>query len=212
MKKLFKVVPDLLESPVSPAVRLILLVLVVPIALTFTRPIWNISMKAPQYPSGLELDIFVYKVEGGHAGHDIKEINTLNHYIGMAPIDRQQLSDLDWMPFALGIIVLLVLRVALIGNVRALVDISVLSLYFCLFSLFRFVYKLHWLGHNLDPSAPVDVEPFTPAIFGTKQIANFTVTSLPRMGSLFLAIFVIGLVVALTWQTYFFLKSQSSRG
>ena len=40
-------------------------------------------MFAPQYPDGLRLDIYSYKLEGGNNGQDLKEINLLNHYIGM---------------------------------------------------------------------------------------------------------------------------------
>ena len=40
-------------------------------------------MFAPQYPDGLRLDIYSHKLEGGSSGQDVKEINVLNHYIGM---------------------------------------------------------------------------------------------------------------------------------
>ena len=59
----------------------------------------------------------------------------------------------------------------------------------------RFAYKLYVFGHNLDPTAPFEVEPFTPAILGTKTIANFTVTSLPHLGTVWLALFGTGLLV-----------------
>ena len=44
-----------------------------------------------------------------------------------------------------------------------------------------------------------DVEPFTPAILGTKVIANFTATSLPGTGTLWVALYGTGLLVALGW-------------
>jgi hypothetical protein len=43
-------------------------------------------------------------LDGDHDGHDITEINELNHYIGMKPSDRAALTDLDWIPFALGLL------------------------------------------------------------------------------------------------------------
>ena len=43
------------------------------------------------------------------------------------------------------------------------------------------------------------VEPFTPAIFGTKQIANFTVTSYPRGATLMIAVFVTGVCLVAVW-------------
>jgi hypothetical protein len=64
----------------------------------------------------------------------------------------------------------------------------------------RFVYKLYVFGHNLDPSAPVTVKPFTPAIFGAKQIANFTTHSYPQMGSILVGLFVLTVLGSTLWQ------------
>lgn len=189
-------------KPLDLRARLPLALLVIPLALVFTQPLWNISMTAPQYPQGLALDIYAHKVEGGRAGADIQEINTLNHYIGMAPINRAALSDLDWLPFAVGVLFVLTLRVAAIGDVRSLIDLAVVTFYFSLFSLGRFAYKLYVLGHNLDPKAPVDVDPFMPAVFGTKQIANFSVTSLPRLGTVFMALFALGVAAMTVWHLW----------
>ncbi len=182
-----------LDRPLFPLSRLALAVLVIPLVLVFTQPLWRISMKAPQYPQGLSMDIYGHKVEGGHGGKDIKEINTLNHYIGMKTIDRRELSDLDWIPFALGLLALLTLRCAAIGNVRSLIDLLVITGYVSLFAFGRFIYKLYTYGHTLDPEAPFKVEPFTPAILGSKQVANFTTTSWPQLGTWLMGVFVIGI-------------------
>jgi copper chaperone NosL len=188
---------EFLDRPIRPAGRVLLALAVVPLLLSFTEPLWRIRLEAPQYPHGLTMEIYSHKLEGGNHGQHIQEINTLNHYIGMHKIDRGELSDLDWIPFALGLLALLTLRCAAIGNVRALVDLAVMTFYVAGFSMVRFVYKLYVFGHNLDPSAPVTVAPFTPAIFGSKQIANFTTYSYPREGSFLVGGF-IGLVLAVT--------------
>lgn len=188
-----------ISQPLVPWTRLALALLVIPLVLTFVVPIWRIRLVAPQYPEGLYLDIYTYKVEAGNEGQHLDEINNLNHYIGMRTIDRAALSDLDWIPFALGILGLWTLRVAAIGDVRSLVDLVVLNLYVSLFALGRFVYMLYVFGHNLDPTAPVQVEPFMPPVFGTKQIANFTATSLPQVGSYLLGLFVVGTLVLAAW-------------
>ncbi len=188
-----------LDRPLYMWARLVLLVLVIPLGLAFTQPLWRIALKAPQYPQGLWMEIYTHKVEGGNNGQHINEINTLNHYIGMHRIDRAELSDLDWIPFAVGLLLVLALRCAAIGNVRSLVDLAVLTTYVALFAFGRFIYKLYVFGHNLDPTAPLKVEPFTPAIFGTKQIANFTTTSSPQLGSLLVGIFATGVFVLLAW-------------
>ncbi len=188
-----------LDRPLYLSSRVILALLVIPLILGATRPLWRISMKAPQYPAGLYLDVYTYKVDGGHKGQDIKEINTLNHYIGMRPIDRAALKDLDWIPFALGLLIVLTLRCAAIGNVRALLDLVVITGYVSAFAFGRFIYKLYVFGHELDPAAPLKIKPFTPAIFGEKQIANFSTASYPQSGTILIGVFVAGLLAIAAW-------------
>lgn len=182
-----------LDRPLFFWSRFVLAALVIPLVLVFSQPLWRISMKAPQYPKGLSMDVYAHKVEGGHDGKDIKEINNLNHYIGMKTIDRRELTDLDWIPFALGLLALLTLRCAAIGNVRSLIDLLVVSGYIGVFAFGRFIYKLYTYGHDLDPAAPFKVKPFTPAILGSKQVANFTTTSWPQLGTYLMGVFVLGL-------------------
>lgn len=190
---------EFLDRPLFLSSRLLLALLVIPLLLGVTRPLWRISMKAPQYPAGLYMDVYTYKVTGGHGNQDIKEINTLNHYIGMHKIDRAELKDLDWIPFAIGLLLVLTLRCAAIGNVRALLDLVVMTGYISLFAFGRFVYKLYVFGHELDPDAPIKIKPFTPAIFGTKHVANFTTSSYPQSGTVLIGVFATGVVGIAAW-------------
>ncbi len=190
---------EFLSRPLKPASRVVLAVLAIPLALSFTQPLWRISMEAPQYPNGLTMDIYAYTVEGGNNGQHIQEINTLNHYIGMRTLDREAMSDLDWMPFALGALFILALRVAAIGNVSALLDLVVMTTYVSAFAFGRFVYTLYIFGHHLKPDAPVKVPGFMPAVLGSKQIANFTTHSWPQWGSAMLGTFAVGTVLVLLW-------------
>jgi hypothetical protein len=184
-----------LDRPLFTWSRVVIALLVIPLVFSFLAPLWRISMTAPQYPDVLYMDIYSYKLEGGNDGQHITEINTLNHYIGMHSIDRTALSDLDWIPFALGALLLFTLRVAAVGNVRSLIDLVIMTSYVSLFAFARFVYKLWVFGHDLAPDAPVKVAPFMPVVIGTKQVANFETQSTPLMGSLWLGIFVVGIVV-----------------
>jgi hypothetical protein len=188
-----------LDRPLYLRARLLLALLVVPLGLTFSAPLWKISMVAPQYPNGLYMEIFAHKLDGGHDGHDITEINELNHYIGMKPIDRAALTDLDWMPFALGLLALLTLRCAAIGNVRALVDLVVVAGYVATFAFARFIYKLWYFGHSLNPEAPIRLPAFTPAVIGKKQVANFAVESWPQGGTCYVTAFLVGVVAVALW-------------
>ena len=188
-----------LGTPLFFRSRILLALLVVPLVFALTQPLWTIRMTAPQYPQGLSLDIYAHTVQGGHDGADLKEINILNHYIGMHPLSRADLSDLDWIPFAIVGLAILALRCAAIGTVRSLVDIAVLTTYVGGFSFARFVFKLHTYGHTLDPDAPLKVDPFTPVIFGKKQIANFLTESYPMTGTYLVAAFAGGVFVLLGW-------------
>lgn len=193
---------EFLDEPIRFRSRILLALLVIPLLLSFTQPLWRISMEAPQYPEGLYLDVYGYKLDAGHQGHDIQEINELNHYIGMRKIARTEFADLDWIPFALGLLAILTLRAAAIGDVRALIDLSVLATYFSLFSMARFVYKLYVFGHDLDPTAPVNIAPFMPVVLGTKQVANFTTHSWPQWGTGFMTLFGVGLLGITAWHCW----------
>ena len=59
-----------------------------------------------------------------------------------------------------------------------------LFVYFSGFSLWSFGYKLYRYGHDLAPTAAVQVPPFMPPMFGYQQIANFEVYSYPARGVL----------------------------
>jgi copper chaperone NosL len=188
-----------LDQPLIFTQRVIIAASVAFLVLAFFSPLWRISMEAPQYPEGLWMDVWVYDLVGGNDGQHLDEINTLNHYIGMHRIERTDFADLDWMPFAFGFLALIALRVAAVGNVRSLVDLSVLTVYVLGFAGARFVYKLYVFGHDLDPHAPFDVEPFMPVVIGTKQIANFTTHSMPQLGTLWVTLFALTISACAVW-------------
>lgn len=188
-----------LDEPIRFGARILLALLVIPLALSFSQPLWQIRLHAPQYPQGLSMDIYAHKLGGGHDGHDIDEINELNHYIGMHHIDEASFEDLGWLPFAIGIMGILTLRTAAIGNVRTLIDLLVVTGYITAFAFARFVYKLYVFGHDLDPHAALTIKPFMPVVLGTKQIANFTTQSLPNWGTFFMGTFAIGIVAVTLW-------------
>jgi hypothetical protein len=172
------------------------------VIVAYFLPLWNLTMFAPQYQDGLRLDIYSYTLVGGHHGQDIKEINLLNHYIGMRDLTVEDFTEFKWMPFVLGGIALLYLRAVVLGTVKELVDSTVVFFYFGAFSLWSFGYKLFRYGHDLSPTAAVKVAPFMPPMFGYQQIANFEVYSYPRPGTYVLLGVVVLLVsaLALAWR------------
>ncbi len=183
MRRFFNRLPDLTERPIPGWGRLLLVAGAVLLVVAIFLPLWQIHLVAPQYQEGLDLYIYSYKLEAGNEGQDLTEINNLNHYIGMQPIEEEDFPEMTFIPFLLGAFSLLALRAAFFGTVKAAIDTLVLFVYFGAFSLWRFYYQLYTYAHNLDPRAPMDIEPFTPILIGWKQIANFTQYSFPREGS-----------------------------
>ena len=191
-----------LQSPLDLAPRLLLVAATLLLVAIYAWPLWNMTMFAPQYPDGLTLDIYSYKLQGGNGNQDIKEINVLNHYIGMRDLAAEDFTEFKWLPFAVGIIGLLYLRAAVLGTVGHLFDVFVLNAYFSLFSLWSFGYKLYSYGHTLDPTPAVKVDPFMPPMFGYKQLANFEVYSYPAPASYALALstVLVAVALALAWR------------
>src|SRR4029078_7971819 len=171
------------HEPVGTGPRVMLALAAGLVVLAYFTPLWRLTMFAPQYEHGLQLDIHSYTLEGGHGGQDIKEINLLNHYIGMHPLEAEDFDEVKWMPFVLGGIALLFLRGVVLRTVKDLVDAAAVFGYFGAFSLWSFAYKMYRYGHDLAPEAPVKVAPFTPPVFGYQRIANFEVYSYPRAGT-----------------------------
>jgi copper chaperone NosL len=165
-------------------------------------PLWRISLHAPQYPEGLGMSIRTSTVVGAKP-HDLDNINALNHYIGMQQIDPAAIPELRFMPWiiaglaGLGVVAAMVGRkwpvVAWLGAFAAL---GVAGMY----DFWRWGYDY---GHNLSDDAIIKIPgmAYQPPLVGTKQLLNFTATSLPDVGGIVLGLaFVLGvaaLVVAL---------------
>ncbi len=188
--------------PLDPGPRLLLIAAAVLLVAVYFFPLWNLTMFAPQYPEGLRLDIYSYRLEGGNDGQDVKEINVLNHYIGMRDLVAEDFTEFKWLPFAVGVLGLLYLRAAVLGTTGRLVDVLVLNMYFSAFALWSFGHRMYVYGHNLAPTAAVKVPPFMPPMFGYKQLANFEVYSYPQAASYAMGISSLLVVAAfvLAWR------------
>ena len=197
MQSLLRREYDFLRRPLTLGARVLLLLGIAALIASIILPLWKITLIAPQYQEGLTLQIYSYQLVAGNGGQDLVEINGLNHYIGMKPLEQADFFEMRWVPFALGVFILLALRGAAIGTMRSLVDLLALYLYFTAFSLGSFYYRLYTYGHDLDPKAPMTIEPFTPVLIGRQQIANFVQSSWPQIGSVFLAVFPLCVIAAM---------------
>lgn len=189
----------MIQKPLGFGVRGLLLLSLASLVLVVEFPLWTMAFQSNQYPDPLRLSIYIDHLEGQKTASrdDLREINSLNHYIGMRPLLESEFSEFLWLPFLIGFFALIVLRAVVLGNIRNLIDINILYLYFGLFSAWNFYNRLYQYGHNLDPEAAIKVTPFTPPFFGRVQIANFSVESYPGPGSYGLLIFGVLLLAAL---------------
>jgi hypothetical protein len=193
-----------LDSGVDIGPRALVLLAVLLLIPAYIFPLWNLTMFAPQYPDGLRLNIYSYKLDGGNNGLDVPEVNVLNHYIGMHELTTESFAEFKWIPFVVGALGLLFLRAVFHGTMAGLVDVTVMYVYFALFSLWSFGFKLYTYGHQLDPKAAVTVPGFMPPLFGYKKIANFEVYSYPGPASYAMGgVFVVLLAAMfLAWRQY----------
>jgi len=192
----------LLDASIGASPRVLLVVAALCLLPTYFFPLWNLTMFAPQYGDGLRLHIYSHELDGGNNGQDVREINVLNQYIGMHDLQAADFTEFKWMPFVIGALGLLFLRAAVYGQLAQALDVFVMSLYFALFSLWSFGYKLYRYGHDLAPTAAVKVAPFMPPMFGHKKLANFDVYSFPAAGSYALgaAVVLVMLAFVLGWR------------
>ena len=76
-------------------------------------PLWKIGLKAPQYPEGLGIQIWINKVVG-----DIRNLNILNHYIGMNKIEPEKIPELAYFPYIFGFLIVTGILLTIINGVR----------------------------------------------------------------------------------------------
>jgi len=212
MQNLLKKASSFFETPIDWRSRVLIIVGALMIVPTFFLPLWKMELYSNQFPDGLVLNIFSYKIEGGQTPDrdDLKEINSLNHYIGMRALQADDFTEFNWIPFVLGGVMLLALRVAVLGKMSKLVDLFVLFTYFGLFSLWSFYHKLYLYGHQLDPTAAIKVPPFTPPMFGHKTMANFEVYNNPDLGSYAMALVPLFLLGAMWLSRRAWLKERKA--
>ncbi len=149
----------------------------------YLLPLWQIGLKAPQYPEGLGMYIWVDQITGQRP-HDLKNINGLNHYIGMKEIVPESFPELQLMPGILAGLIILGVGAAVWGRRKALYGWTAIFLLGALAGLADFWKWGYDYGHDLDPTAAIQIPgmSYQPPVIGTKQLLNFFATSLPASG------------------------------
>ncbi|MEJ8800808.1 hypothetical protein [Pontibacter sp. H249] len=175
--------------------KVLMIVAALSLGLLFMFPMWKIYLKAPQYPEGLELHIWVNKL-GGSSDHVLQNFNILNHYIGMEPIHAESFAELQYMPYIVIFFMITGVLVALIGKRKLVMGWSGLLMLSGAAGILDFYLWLVKFGTNLDPMAPIKVPGMTyiPPLLGNKTLLNFDALSLPALGSLGI---LLGIVLSL---------------
>ena len=138
-------------------------------------PFWQMTLHAPQYPAGLRLIAHGNRVIG-----DLREINIINHYIGMEHVDTVPAPEMSLFPVAIAGL-LAVGWLALLH--RRLAQLAILAMALTpLGILADLQWWLHSFGRNLNPAAPLRIEPFTPWALGRSTIGNFVSWAWPSWG------------------------------
>jgi hypothetical protein len=132
-------------------------------------PYWHMELEAPQYPNGLFLTAHV-----NHLSGDVREIDGLNHYIGMRPLGEAASFERTASVWLLIAMVLLVEGAAFVHSKWAvLLAIPVIT--FPIGFILDMYYWMREFGLHLNPEAPLSssVKPFVPTVIGEGGIGQF---------------------------------------
>lgn len=145
--------------------------------LASTLPLWQATLKAPQYPDGLRMIAYGSKVTG-----DVREINLLNHYIGMKPLQWNEIIErILWIPSL--VLAAVAIVVALMAGRRWIRRTALAGLWlFPVGVLADIQFRLFQYGHDLEPGAALQVPEFTVWAIGPTKVWNFTTWSMPGLG------------------------------
>ena len=144
------------------------------IGLSYGLPLWSMTMRAPQYPKGLRLVAYGTGMTG-----DIRELNILNHYIGMPPIEAPAFET-SIFPYGIAALVVLCLLSPVHRWLRWLAIVATVAT--PLVILADLQWQLYTFGHTLNPKAPIRLEPFTPLVLGMSRMGNFVSTAMVSSG------------------------------
>lgn len=132
-------------------------------------PYWSMTLEAPQYPDDLHVSAYVNHLTG-----DVDEIDGLNHYIGMRPLnDAAQLERT--LAVYMIIALVLMMEAATLIHTRWAALLVMPVILFPPFFLIDLYFWLNHFGQNLDPAAPLSgaIKPFTPPVLGVGDIGQF---------------------------------------
>ena len=146
-------------------------------------PYWRLTLHAPQYPKGLTVQAYLNRLEG-----DVFEIDGLNHYIGMRPLNEAAQFEREVSIIGVAALALLILA-AIFVHTRWAALLALPALLFPAIFLADLQFWMANFGQNLDPRAPLSssIKPFVPPVLFEGKIGQFRTWAEPDTG-LYLAI------------------------
>lgn len=146
-------------------------------------PYWRLTLHAPQYPKGLTVQAYLNRLEG-----DVGEIDGLNHYIGMRPLNEAAQFEREVSIIGVAALALLILA-AIFVHTRWAALLALPALLFPAIFLADLQFWMANFGQNLDPRAPLSssIKPFVPPVLFEGKIGQFRTWAEPDTG-LYLAI------------------------
>lgn len=162
--------------------------------ISILQPYWHLTLHAPQYPKGLAVTAYVNRLEG-----DVAEIDGLNHYIGMRPLNEAATFERTISIYGIAMLALLIVAAVYVHNRWA----ALLALPALLMPVIFLADLQYWLanfGQNLDPTAPLSssIKPFVPPVLGEGKIAQFRTVAEPGIG-LWLAVSASAVILIGLW-------------
>lgn len=158
-------------------------------AAAYFSPWWRLWLFAPQYPKGLEISISLTGVSG-----DVRELNILNHYIGMKGLELAAETERRFAAQGVGLVAIIAIVVTIFAGKRWNWLLAAAGAVFPITFILDSEYWLYTFGHQLNPKAPLKIPPFTPQMFGTGKIGQFMTFARPDVG-FWLAIAGVALLV-----------------
>lgn len=144
---------------------------------------WELRLNAPQFPGGLFIQATSYEIQDSPKTpfDDIDQVDGLNHYIGMMSLgDAAQVEMSIAIPAAILFVSLGLLAAFWNKKWAPLLTIPMVMYPFVYFA--DMYYWLRHAGQNLDPTAAITIDPFTPVIWGTGVIAQFSTNAQFHLG------------------------------
>jgi len=179
--------------------------------LLFVFPLWNITLEAPQYPTPLGMDIYINDFADANP-HDIKNINLMNHYVGMKYIP-DAIPEFKIFPIGIIITTVIGLVIGLKANYKWFLYWFIMMVLVSAAGMYDFYLWEHDYGYNLDPKAIMkftnpdgSVMGFQPPLFGSKDILNFRAHSYPQSGA-----FALAAGIALAFVAYLKGKKEKNK-